>query len=291
MSDLQTFATALAGQSIGVEYQVPTGAWADAAFCTGALQVGFSPMVFRQKGLHASLAEHFAAIIAYDPSHPYAILGEQRALEYLSQFFKALGETFDASAPPQFGISATGRLVHGVLLQSHRTEMFFDAQKHFGIVQFSEDPHFAAQHVLAGLQHDARLWGLELPSCDIVTVALAESAHKNPLQIANLLDHRPEDFVDVITRASQGFTGLVMPPVLGLKNHSALRARFGFALVEALGHIPSAPGARFQYNLENRVHASNGVALLPKKHLVSSAHQGECHGISIVMGWHRGLQP
>ena len=263
---------ALEAQRLGAKVAVARRGYGATAMSTGAIDIAYSPALSPAYQVPRTLAEHVMDIIAHRPRHPYGVLGLETSLGGIRDGYallvKALAgggldlapldlqaENVGFASSLGAGLPAAAACgAHGGLDLNHPT------RGRWGIVQLAGDGAFDARRVALGIAQDAHAMGNDAVVFDVVPVSFGECA--SPLDLARLLDDQSavDTLASALTTAGATFDGLVVPPVVGLRQHritlARLREKVGKPVVEALGHIPSVPGLRLQLALDEALAAA-----------------------------------
>ncbi len=150
--------------------------------------------------------------------------------------------------------SSLGTLLPAAGAMAPHRGMSMDNAGRWGVLQLAGDGYFDAQRLCRGLRRDAETFYGNAP--DLVPVAVPYVSHPSPMGLARSLDDRAncETLARQLQGRLQGLDGLLVPPALGLEHHAETRRwlseSLGVPVVEALAHLPSVPGVRFERAIE-----------------------------------------
>jgi glycerol-3-phosphate dehydrogenase subunit B len=238
---------------------------------TGALDIAFAPALSRVHQEPRTVAEHVMDIAAHRRRHPYAVLGIERAVPAIRRGFDLLREVLAPAelAPPSLDLEAENHHLPSALgvvfpaasaLSSHLgVDLGTPLAGRWGVIQLEGHAPFDAERVVAGLAADAEAMGHDL---DLTPIVVPWQGSAPPLVLARGLDDqaRADELAAAVAARAAGYDGLILPPILGLDRSGAVRRTIelaaGAQVVEALGYMPSVPGARLARALEAAVSAA-----------------------------------
>ncbi len=274
---------ALEARARGARVALAQRSWGATAMSTGALDIAFAPGSPSEPTVGRSVEGHVHAIAASRARHPYAVMGSTTALAAIEDGMKLLSaalepaglkpRAFDPIQPNQPYVSSLGALVPAASSFGAHAPLPSGAM---ACVQLAGDIHFDAKHVAKAAVHDGRaVWGRSL---SIEPVGLRFDGSLPPIGLAQRLDDlgAAHALATELAASVKGATAVIMPPVLGLVRHretlAMVQDALGIPVIEALSHVPSVSGVRFQRALERALTAA-GIVLVGE--VVAAETQGD----------------
>lgn len=264
---------ALVARQKGASVGLSSRSWGATAMSTGALDIAYTPALSPVQRTPRTLTDHIKDIIAHRPRHPYGVLGLTVTESGLSQGYDVLlnalaGTGLDlpplSMAQENSGLaSSLGTVLPAATAFASHRGLPLREPGRWGVLQMAGDAYFDAGRLARGIAHDALAFYGSSP--ELVPVPLRFSGHGPSLARARALDDRAvvDALASELVVKAKGLSGLLVPPVLGLARHQDVRRWLseatGMPVVEALAHLPSVPGVRFQLALEAALKAA-GVA-------------------------------
>lgn len=268
---------ALSARRAGAHVALARRSWGATALSFGGLDIAYSPALSPAAQAPRTIAEHVMDIIAHRPHHPYGVLGLEETLRGIRRGYDVL---VPALASAELGLGELNFEADNLSLPSslgtaqpvataQRSHLGMDLARplrgRWGVASFHGSSYFVASRLVAGLSYDAVALTGTRP--ELEAVAIAYDARKPPALLARELDDiaNVDELARALAPAAKGFSGMLVPPILGLDRHCATQQRLceavGIPIVEALAHLPSVPGVRLQRALD-RVLAASGVELV-----------------------------
>jgi len=216
------------------------------------------------------LSNPFAALADLPAAHPYRIVGTETVRAGLSLFDDVVGDSYggastdrNAVVPTAFGsVRSVARYPTGMQagLASERRETT--------LVGFEFLPEFDAPTAAERLERAVsyRVDGItvQFPTDDRERIEMAEALDDNP--ITPDADPAREALAATVRMYQSGEERIGLPPVLGLREHDAVRAQFeeafGVPVFEVPAGAPHVPGIRLGRTLEAALDEA-GVDVLP----------------------------
>ena len=246
----------------GAEVILASRSWGATAMSTGALDIAYSPALSPTHSLPRTIAEHIMDIVAHRRRHPFGVMGVETTIRGIQQgadlLRAGLGGTglpipaLDLEAangvyPSSLGVASFA----GAVLDAHRGgELSGLGGRRVGMLRFTGYPGFDGDRVAAGVDYDLKRLGLKPPKWIHLEVDPGIRAGSIPLARSFDSDEGAGKLVEALEAFGESVECLVAPPLLGLERHAELREAaskaVGAPVVEALGHVPSVPGVRFQ---------------------------------------------
>lgn len=323
--------------------------WGASAAFNGAFDLALSPALSALAGgaPHAgvtaaahvapwTLEKHLDDIISHQPLHPFSTLGSTSSLTHMAGGYTLMQEALaaaglyasdlDTSVPCALLPSSNGSLsfVPATLQATNaaRPSPFVveatQPQGTWGVLNLASSGLPLGPRTQAGWLHDAEQFGAHAAPLRQVDgdAASGDGAPFNgPFHLARHLDDLGQAGAMAQSLAPQmaGLTGLVVPPILGLRHHREVMLLWekilGVPVIEALATMPSVPGVRLMLALEAALE-QQGVRLISEISDVvvnqqnftsaQSLSHGEIHAGACVLAtgrfwtgglvWHRGAR-
>ena len=229
-----------------------------------------------------SYVEGIAALARRRPSHPYARIGEagRTRIHDAMALFRELAPSLELGGKPD----GTNHVVVSPLGTTKRSAWLpaqgavdlsgLSTDSLICIANFEDLANFSGVRASETLRWISGLGGHSM-NVQVLSVPLGErreSAYENGRQMALALDE-PQAAEDLAKRIQKALVALgtrpdllLVPAVLGIRNHAAVRecivAAAACPVREMLSFPPSAPGARLTFALEDGA-ASLGIQITP----------------------------
>jgi glycerol-3-phosphate dehydrogenase subunit B len=312
---------ALALRRGGAQVALSRRGWGASAAFNGAFDLALSPALsaLGSAAPHGSqtpaahvapwtLEKHLDDIVSHQPLHPFGTLGATTALTHMASGYAVLQEVLaaahlhasdlDVHAPCTLLPSSNGSLNPAPAMMRPTpaaTPGPFGPgdgapEQTWGVLNLADSGIALGPRTQAGWLHDAKQFGAPRPSLrQIAPSASSVGQYSGPFHLARHLDDlgQAQAFAQALARDTSGLAGIIVPAVLGLRQHrqvvALLEQVLGVPVLEALATMPSVPGVRLMLALEAALQRE-GVHLVSEVAQVTVQRQTFSHATTLAHG-------